>query len=209
MIGVFGGTFDPIHYGHLRSALEVKGYFGLAELHLIPSAQPPHRGQPSASAAQRLHMLALAVNGHPGFVIDNRELKRPGRSYMIDTLTSLQQQFAGQSLLLIIGMDAFKALPTWHRWQELFALAHVLVMTRPGYQHPPLDDFFADKLAAHKTELTSLQAGKLFFLPVTPLDISATAIRALIAEQRNPGFLLPDAVIGYINQHGLYNRPTL
>jgi nicotinate-nucleotide adenylyltransferase len=209
MIGIFGGTFDPVHYGHLRSALEVKDIFGLDEVRLIPCANPPHRGQPSATAAMRLGMLELAVKNQPGLKIDTRELdrhklSRQTPSYMVDTLASLRQEFPKQPLLLFIGTDAFKHLTEWHQWQRLFDYAHIVVMTRPGFEIQPLDDFFNDKLTQDIKELAEQKAGKLCFQQITQLDISATAIRDMIARKQNPGFLLPDAVIEYIKQHKLY-----
>ena len=206
MIGIFGGTFDPVHYGHLRSALEVKDIFGLSQVRLIPSAQPPHREQPAASAPMRLQMLQLAVQNQPGLAIDTRELNRHGPSYMVDTLKSLRQDYEDVPLLLFIGSDAFNHLKSWHQWRHLFDFAHIVVMTRPGYNVQHLDDFFKARLAGDITELVHNTAGKLYFQPVTQLDISATAIRELIATQQNPGFLLPDAVIAYIRQHTLYQR---
>ncbi len=207
MIGIFGGTFDPVHYGHLRSALEVKEIFGLTEVRLIPSAQPPHREQPAATALMRLHMLELAIKDQPGLVIDTRELNRQGPSYMVDTLRSLRQELTNETLLLFIGSDAFNQLKTWHQWPYLFTFAHIVVMTRPGFSIQNLDDFFKSRLATGITELANNGAGKLYFQQVTQLDISATAIRNKIAEQQNPGFLLPDNVIAYIRQHKLYQRP--
>ena len=206
MIGIFGGTFDPIHYGHLRSALEVKDIFELIEIRLIPSAQPPHREKPAATALMRLHMLELAVKNQPGLIIDTRELNRHGASYMADTLKSLRQEFKDEPLLLFIGSDAFNHLKTWHQWQHLFDTAHIVVMTRPGFEIQNLDEFFKARLAAGITELAHSLAGKLYFQQVTQLDISATAIRNMIAKQQNPGFLLPDTVIAYIRQHQLYQR---
>ena len=206
MIGIFGGTFDPVHYGHLRSALEVKDIFGLSEVRLIPCAQPPHREQPAATALMRLHMLELAIENQPGLIIDTRELNRQGASYMVDTLKSLRQEFKDEPLLLFIGSDAFNQLKTWHQWQHLFDTAHIVVMTRPGFEINNLDDFFKFRLATGITELAHTVAGKLYFQQVTQLDISATAIRNMIAKQQNPGFLLPDAVIAYIRRHNLYQR---
>jgi nicotinate-nucleotide adenylyltransferase len=207
MIGIFGGTFDPVHYGHLRSALEVKEIFGLTEVRLILNAQPPHREQPAASALMRLEMLELAIENQPGFIIDTRELNRQGVSYMVDTLKSLRQEFKTEPLLLFIGSDAFNQLKAWHQWQHLFDAAHIVVMTRPGFEIQNLDAFFKARLATGITELAHTVAGKLYFQQVTQLDISATAIRNMIAEQQNPGFLLPDTVIAYIRQHKLYQRP--
>ncbi|PPD32864.1 MAG: nicotinic acid mononucleotide adenylyltransferase, partial [Methylomonas sp.] len=128
MIGIFGGTFDPVHYGHLRSALEVKELFGLDEVRLIPCYQPPHRDQPKASATMRLQMLQQAINHEPGLVVDSRELNRAGPSYMVDTLKSLREEFSEQTLLLFIGSDAFENLTSWHRWQQLFDYAHLVVL---------------------------------------------------------------------------------
>jgi len=204
MIGIFGGTFDPVHYGHLRSALEVKELFGLDEVRLIPCHQPPHRDQPKASATMRLQMLQQAINHEPGLIVDSRELDRAGPSYMVDTLKSLREEFSEQALLLFIGSDAFENLTSWHRWQQLFDYAHLVVLTRPGYAIKSLDSFFNPRLANAKTELSKTPAGSIFFQPVTQLDISATAIRNMIALKQSPRFLLPDAVIEYIQQHQLY-----
>ncbi|MDD5462071.1 MAG: nicotinate-nucleotide adenylyltransferase [Methylococcales bacterium] len=206
MIGIFGGTFDPVHYGHLRSALEVKDIYGLTEVRLIPCAQPPHREQPVATPPMRLHMLELAIKDQPGLVIDTRELNRDGASYMVDTLISLRQEFKDEPLMLFIGSDAFNYLKTWHQWQHLFDFAHIIVMTRPGFEIHNIDDFFKARLASGISELAQCAAGKLYFQQITQLDISATAIRSIIAKQQNPGFLLPDSVIAYIRQHKLYQR---
>lgn len=206
MIGIYGGTFDPVHYGHLRSALEVKTIFGLTEVRLIPSAQPPHRLQPSASAQMRVQMLDLAIANQSGLICDTRELDREGRSYMIDTLKSLHQDFPDQTLLLLIGCDAFNFLSAWHQWQQLFDYAHIVVMTRPGFTTQKLNKFFTDRQVFQKDELSLMSAGKLLFQPITPLDISATAIRRMIAEKQNPRFLLPDVVLEYIKQNQLYEQ---
>jgi nicotinate-nucleotide adenylyltransferase len=206
MIGVFGGTFDPIHYGHLRSALEVKEIFGLDEVRLIPSSQPPHRLPPVATAKMRLQMLNLAVIDQAGFFVDQREVNRDGNSYMVDTLTSLRNDFPQQPLLLFIGSDAFNKLASWHQWQRLFDFAHIVVLTRPNVAINEPDNFLADKKTTSPEALTQQLAGKLFFQPITQLDISATAIRQIIAEGRNPRFLLPDTVIAYINEHQLYRN---
>ncbi len=208
MIGIFGGTFDPVHYGHLRSALEVKDIFGLTEVRLIPCANPLHREQPAVTAEMRLQMLDLAIKNQPGLKIDTRELDRYAQhqapSYMVDTLESLRLEFPTESLLLFIGSDAFKHLTDWHQWQQLFDYAHIVVMTRPGFETQQLDDFFKARLAVDIKELAQAPAGKLCFQQVTQLDISATAIRDIIARKQNPGFLLPDAVIEYIKQNKLY-----
>jgi nicotinate-nucleotide adenylyltransferase len=234
MIGIFGGTFDPIHYGHLRSAVEVKDIFGLTEIRFIPGAKPPHREQPVAIAMMRLQMLELAIKNQPGLICDARELEREGCSYTVDTLKSLRQEFPREPLLLFIGSDAYNNLTTWHQWRQLFDYAHIVVMTRPGFEIQELDDFSKVRLAmenckgdfirlgqlkpplednffkARQTEeikeLAHNTGGKLFFQRITQLDISATAIRNMISEKKNPGFLLPDAVIEYIKQHRLYEK---
>lgn len=206
MIGVYGGTFDPIHYGHLRTALEVRGKLGLSELRLIPSSQPPHRDQPTASAESRLEMLQLAVQDMPGFVIDTRELERKGASYMVDTLKSIRDEIGESPLLLITGTDAFENLTDWHQWQKLFDYAHFIVMSRPGSRHVivEMDSFFQDRLTESKFDLEREGFGRLFFQEVTQLDISATQIRRLIIKKESPRFLLPDSIIEYIRQHRLY-----
>ncbi len=204
MIGIFGGTFDPVHYGHLRSALEAKEIFGLDEVRLIPSAQPPHRQAPQASALMRLEMLKLAIQDQPGFIADTREIERAGASYMVVTLESLRHEFPEKPLLLFIGSDAFNQLASWYQWWRLFDFAHVVILTRPGYQIMPLDDFYTDKIIHTQTELAAQIAGKLYFQAITQLDISATVIRAMIAKSSDTRFLLPDTVLSYINQHQLY-----
>ncbi len=209
MIGIFGGTFDPVHYGHLRSAIEIKEIFSLDEVRLIPSAQPPHRNPPQAPAAMRVEMLRLATENQPGLMVDTRELDRQGASFMLDTLVSLRHDFPKQPSLLIIGSDAFNRLTSWHQWQRLFDFAHIVVLTRPGSTVGQLEEFLAARHTTNKQELSAQLAGKLYFQPITQLDISATKIRALIANNRNPAFLLPDPVIALIKQHQLYQTQTL
>jgi nicotinate-nucleotide adenylyltransferase len=204
MIGIFGGTFDPIHYGHLRSALELKELFELDHVRLIPCAQPVHRDSPMTTAAQRLEMLQFATQNQPEFIVDAQELQRAGGSYTFDTLTALRENYPNQSLLLFVGSDAFNEFTSWFRWQELFDLAHVVVITRPNASLNPLNEFFKMRLTNDKSLLKNQPAGCLFFQEITQLAISATAIRGMIAAQQNPRFLLPDAVINYISQHQLY-----
>jgi len=209
MIGIFGGTFDPVHYGHLRAAIEAKEVFGLDEIRLIPSGQPPHRNAPFACADMRAEMLQLAIKNHPQLIVDTRELDRHGASYMIDTLISLNHDYPQQSLLLIIGCDAFNKLTSWRQWHRLFDFAHIAVLTRPGFKIQQLDQFLATRQAADKQELLNQPAGKLYFQPIAQLDISATKIREMIARDCNPAFLLPDPVFTFIKQKQLYLTQTL
>lgn len=206
-IGIFGGTFDPVHFGHLRPALEALEELGLAELRLIPVHVPAHRAMPAAGGDHRLELLRLATAGIAGFRVDTRELDRPGPSYMVDTLISLRREFPQRSLCLILGMDSFLALPHWHRWRELSELAHLVVLERPGSE-PPRQGELAQWLAPRQVDapaaLNARPAGAVYFLPVTQLSISATRIRELIAAGRPPHFLLPEPVWQAIAAAGLY-----
>ncbi len=208
MIGIYGGTFNPVHYGHLRTAQEVKELFNLDELRLIPCRLPPHREQPDVSGEIRLQMLQIAVDGTPGFRVDRCELDREGPSYMVDTLEFLREENADTPLLLFIGADAFAGLERWHQWQRLFEYAHVVVMTRPGFNRQPLPEFLQQRLIEDRIALRGRQAGCLFFQAVTLLDISATQIRQIIANGCSPRFLLPDAVLAFIQQHQLYQASS-
>jgi nicotinate-nucleotide adenylyltransferase len=207
MIGILGGTFDPVHFGHLRPALEVQEALALEELRLLPCHIPPHRPQPHASAAQRLAMLEAAVRAYPAFRIDTRELRRNGPSYTFDTLVSLRQELGDAGLCLLMGMDAFGDLTTWHRWDELIDLCHLVVMTRPGTDVPAggeLAGFIRRHRVPEAAGLRHGPAGRLLFQPVTALAISASRLRELLAEGLSPAFLTPEAVIELINREGLY-----
>ncbi|AMK77915.1 MULTISPECIES: nicotinate-nucleotide adenylyltransferase [Methylomonas] len=208
MIGVYGGTFNPVHYGHLRTALEVKELFELEQLRLIPCRLPPHRDEPEVPAHLRLQMLEAAVAETYGFSVDRRELDRAGPSYMVDTLHSLRNEIGDTPMLLFIGADAFAGLERWYQWQRLFEYAHVVVMTRPGYAGSEFSAFFQQRFCADRTQLSRQSAGFLTFQQVTALDISATAIRELVAAGRDPQFLLPDRVIELIRRHHLYQTPV-
>jgi nicotinate-nucleotide adenylyltransferase len=195
MIGVFGGTFDPVHYGHIRPALSVKEALGLSELRFIPNRNPPHRAQPWLSAGQRLALLHTAVDGIDGVVVDERELQREGPSYMVDTLASLHHEHPDEGLCLIIGMDAFLDIDRWHQWQRLFDYALLVVTHRPGFvvddvlQHfsPSTADFIrprlVDSLDQPGLDTPDCDApgcdavGKILIQSVPQLDISSTQIR--------------------------------
>lgn len=206
-IGLLGGTFDPVHYGHLRSALEVRDCLGLDELRLIPSARPPHRDQPGASAEQRLAMVRLAVGERSGLLVDDRELQRAKPSYTVETLESLRDELGNTvTLFMIVGWDAFCGLPGWHRWEELLQLANLVVLQRPE-QDQDVPEVLKDLLAARSISdprQANARHGQILCLSQTPLAISATHIRTLVAGGQSPRFLLPDAVLDYIETHGLY-----
>jgi nicotinate-nucleotide adenylyltransferase len=214
-IALLGGTFDPVHYGHLRFADAVRRALGLPEVRLVPARDPPHRDSPKAPAADRLAMLKLAVAEFPGLVVDDRELRRDGKSYTVDTFTTLRREFPDRPLLLLLGADAFRGLTTWHRWRELFDLANLVVVERPGVDleaglPPPLLAILRERLVASPESLLSRPAGAILRQPIAPLDVSATEIREHIARradaaEMNRG-LLPPAVLAYIDLHHLY-RP--
>jgi nicotinate-nucleotide adenylyltransferase len=205
MIGIYGGTFSPVHFGHLRTAIEVNELFALNELRLLPCFIPAHKEKPSVSAKMRLEMLQIAIKDYPYLQIDTREIDRLGVSYMIDTLTDLRNEINEAPLILFMGIDAFNSLSTWHRWQELFDYAHIVVMTRPHFILTALPDFYNDKLITVRESLKSCVSGKLFFQKVRDLDISATDIRNAFMEHKNPSFLLPESIIEYIRAHDLYS----
>jgi nicotinate-nucleotide adenylyltransferase len=196
-IGIFGGTFDPIHCGHLRTAFELLQELKLAEIRFLPSGHPPHREQLYASAELRLEMVRAACAAQPGFAVDDREVRRSGPSYSFDTLTELRRENPQRSLCLLLGMDAFLGLPTWHRWRELLELSHIVVAYRPGWQAPtrgPLGELMVDHGTGSIRELHQRPAGCLHVRAVTQLEISSTELRALIVAGRDPRYLVPDAV---------------
>jgi nicotinate-nucleotide adenylyltransferase len=206
MIGIFGGTFDPIHYGHLRPAQEAVQKLALAELRFIPAAQPPHRPPPLASAAQRLAMVELAIRGLPGLRADDRELQRGGSSYTVLTLESLRAELGKTPLCLLIGADQFRSFETWHRWQEIPALAHLVVLNRPGTLFGALPVWARARVCEDFRFLREAPAGQLAFLSVSPQDISATRIRAALARGESVQGLLPEAVLDYIRINQVYGH---
>ena len=209
-VGVLGGTFDPVHYGHLRPALELLETLGLGEVRFVPCRVPAHRGAPSVTAEQRLELVRLAIIGQPGFVVDDRELRRPGPSYMVDTLASLRQELGDTPLCLILGSDAFQTLMTWHRWQALTDFAHIAVMQRPGASlvlPSALEAFVATRRVDKARLLHERPAGSILLQPVTQLAISATQIRGLLARGQSVRYLLPDPVLAYLHDRSLY-RPS-
>ena len=206
-VGVFGGTFDPIHYGHLRTAFEMLQALDFEHVRFTPCADPPHRGATYASADARLRFVQLAIAGQDGFVADARELEREGPSYTIDTLSSLREEFPQRPLGLIVGMDAFLGLNTWHRWQEILDVAHVVVAHRPGWKAPdfgPLGELIAERGTHRVLDLHSALHGQVHIHAVTQLEISSTEIRDLVAANRDPRFLMPDPVRDAILESKVY-----
>lgn len=211
-IGVFGGTFDPVHVAHLRMALEMREQLQLDEVRLVPSYRPPHRGAPLASAQHRLAMLQLAVADCDGLVADDRELKRDAPSYMVDTLQSLRDEIGGdKAIVLGMGADAFADLASWHRWQQLFELASIAVFDRPG-AHPVADAGLQRDIDLRRTDdvatLTTKPCGRIAFLAAAALDVSATSLREIMAAGRSPRFLVSDSVADYIREQNLYRATS-
>lgn len=211
IVAIFGGTFDPVHLGHLRPALEVAETLGVAQMRLVPARIPPHRNDPGAAAGHRLAMLERALAGQDRLFIDRRELERDGPSYTVDTLASLREEFPDQALALVLGEDAFASLSRWHRWHELPELAHLVVMTRPGAPRvldAALKDLSARRRVTDPDALRGSAAGCLLAVEVTPLAISASGIRGLLGAGRDPRWLVPEPVLDYIREQGLYGaRP--
>lgn len=203
-ICINGGTFDPVHFGHLRPALEVLEACGLDEMRFIPCYQPVHRGQPAASDEDRMNMVSLAIEPVPAFRLDDREIRRGGPSYMVETLQSIKDEGPDAALYLMMGQDAFLAFDTWHQWQRILSLASIVVTQRPGY---PIAAPEALKPYVQEGTLTRLPAeGAVGFLSVTQLDISSTKIRQALAAGQRVDYLMPQAVITYIMEHNLYQK---
>lgn len=206
-IGVFGGTFDPIHYGHLRSAFEMLQALDFHEVRFVPCSDPPHRGITYATAELRYRLVRLAIDDQDRFVADDRELRREGLSYTVDTLISLREEFPDRSLGLIVGMDAFLGLPGWHRWDEILDIAHIIVAHRPGWKAPDLGvlgELISDHGTHRVEDLHMATAGRVHIHAVTQLEISSTEIRDLVAAGRDPRFLMPDAVRDEILNSEIY-----
>lgn len=214
-LGLLGGTFDPIHLGHLRLAEEAREALALDTVRIIPAGQPPHRDTPRSTADDRLAMARLAVAGNPALEIDDSEVRAHRKSYTVLTLERLRGEFGpARPLVLILGADAFEGLPDWHRWQDLFGLAHIAVANRPGHAphgrrwpavlSPALDAACRDRHVTDPAALRTAPAGKVIPFDMTPLAISASQIRDLIRTGSSPRYLLPDSVLDYIDLHHLY-----
>ena len=206
-IGVFGGRFDPIHYGHLRTAFELLQALNFEEIRFMPCGNPPHRDQAHADAEFRFEMVAAAIEGQHGFVIDDREVSRKGPSYSVDSLNTLRTDFPLRSIALIIGMDAFINLPKWYQWQEILQLSHIVVAHRPGWRLPdmgPLGELLTTRGTHRVDDLHEAKSGHIYIHDVTQLEISSSEIRELISLNRIPRFLMPDSVCEIIKRTRCY-----
>ncbi|ALG67198.1 nicotinate-nucleotide adenylyltransferase [Beggiatoa leptomitoformis] len=206
-VGMLGGTFNPIHHGHLRLALELYERLSFAQVHLVPAANPPHREKPTVGAELRFAMVQAAVAGVSGLIADDRELKRQGFSYTVDTLRSLRNEYPNNPLCLILGMDAFIGLPTWQAWESIIELAHLVVVRRPGTLLPMshrMHDFLVTHQVNNTVDIHTRLAGKILVEEIPALTISATQIRTLVAQGRDPSYLIPLPVLEIIQQYQLY-----
>lgn len=208
-IGVLGGTFDPIHYGHLRLAVELRDRLGLASVRLVPSARPPHRQQPEVGPGQRAKWVRMAIINEPGLILDDRELIRPGESYTVDTLESLRRELPDTPLCLALGEDAYAGLTDWHRWRELLDLGHIIVVPRPGFEADTLAELAeleAEYGVRDPKALSGSLAGHIFRFDLPPLAITGSEIRRLIRNKMSPRYLLPADVLRDIEDGELYRR---
>lgn len=211
-IGMFGGTFDPVHLGHLRSGVELCEALGLDQLHMIPAPQPPLRDRPQVSAEQRLALLKAGIGDTPRLIADDRELRREGPSYSLLTLEALRGDYGDEArLVMALGQDAFLKLTDWHKPERLFELAHIVVMARPGYSpeySSPLLELLAGREVNSVGELMAAPHGRV--MPVTlpsPMRISATGVRGRLAKAESVRYLLPEAVEREIEHQRLYRLP--
>jgi nicotinate-nucleotide adenylyltransferase len=208
-VAILGGTFNPVHIGHLRSAVELLTYLPVDELRFVPCALPPHREPPGVTAARRADMVELAIAGEPGLACDRRELEREGPSYTIDTLLSLREELGGLCpLMLVLGSDALLGLVSWHRWRELLDHCHIVALARPGWMPPQAGELAAylAERTAPLSELRARPAGGVHIAQLRPLAVSATEIRGLLHCHQSIRYLVPDAVHAYIHAHRLYNE---
>ena len=213
LIGIYGGTFDPLHYGHLRIAEELVESVGFSKLYFIPSGSPRLRQTPGASKYHRVAMLRAAIQDNAKFTLDEREIHRPGESRSVLTLRELRYEFAENAVLcFLMGMDVFVKLPDWYCWRELFKLCHIVIVDRPGCISPKNKNALPEELnrevmqrqATRASELKKTCSGRVLIVPTTMLDISATLIRDNIAKQKSIRYLLPDTVLEYIETNHLY-----
>ncbi|MGD8830050.1 MAG: nicotinate-nucleotide adenylyltransferase [Pseudomonadales bacterium] len=204
MICLFGGTFDPVHLGHLHAAAAVCRSIPVAEVRLVLSARPSHRDPTSASTADRWAMLCLACADDPRLIPDDREMLRDGPSYTVDTLRAVRAEAPSASIVWVLGSDAFALLPTWHRWREVLTLANLVVLARPG-AFPDLDPDMQRLLETHRVEsLAGCHEGGILVLQDAMEEIAAADVRRRLAAGRSVRQLLPEPVANYIRTHHLY-----
>ena len=212
-IGLFGGTFDPVHHGHLRAGEEIRQAFSLSWVEFLPARIPPHKtDQPLTDIRHRVAMLRLAVEGNPYFRVSEVEATREGVSYLVDTLKAYREHYPeGVSLYFIMGMDSYQEIATWHRYDELFSLSHFVVITRPGYERPELADVVSRNVASRFSPMAGEKDGfehatghRIYFRETTLLDVAASRLRAWIREEQSVRYLIPERVWGYVQENGLY-----
>ncbi|MBQ0211912.1 nicotinate-nucleotide adenylyltransferase [Proteus vulgaris] len=208
-IALYGGTFDPIHYGHLRPVEALSGLIGLKEVVWLPNNIPPHRPQPEASSQQRLDMVRLALEPYSSFKVDTRELEKLTPSYTIETLRDFRQEIGNkQPLAFIIGQDSLLSINTWHQWEKLLDICHLLVCARPGYQthfeSPQMQEWLKKHQTNQQEDIHYLPSGKIFLADTPLYNISATDIRARHKAGIDCHDLLPSSVEDYIRQQQLY-----
>lgn len=219
LVGIYGGTFDPIHYGHLRVAQELADDIEFDRFYVVPAGEPRLRAVPAGSKTQRAQMVALAIQGNPAFTLDEREINRSGVSVTVESLKEYQQECQAYydnraALCFIIGADSFLKIRQWHEWQTVFQLCHLIVVDRPGSQLMQQTDRLpaeirqasASRWVIDPRKLTSQPHGLIYVAPTTLLDISATRIRALVAAGKSVRYLLPDCVADYIKTQHLYGK---
>lgn len=203
-LGLYGGTFDPVHQGHIHAARSAYQYLALDEVRMILAARPDHRDQPDTANVHRWEMLSLACADYPELKADATEVDRPGKSYAVDTLRSFRQRYPSAQLCWILGMDSYATLPSWHRWRDLVTFGHLVVLERPGHSiavEPVLKEF---ESAYRNQSLEDAEAGRIVFVPTSMLEISASFIRCQRKTGAEPAHLLDHKVWSYINQHQLY-----
>ena len=206
-VAVLGGTFDPVHYGHLRTALEVRDYLQISDFRFLPAGSPPHRSDPVTDGRHRLAMLGLAFSIDCGFRIDQRELNRDGPSYMTDTLRDMRAEVGHAPLILVVGQDCASTLDSWYQWREIFLLAHLVIMTRPGdagNYSTDLDHELGGRRIGSLSDLHNRASGCVMKIEVTGLSVSSSRIRKMLRAGKSPRFLLPEPVMDYIREQGLY-----
>ena len=209
--GLFGGTFDPVHFGHLRLATELAEAFHLEKVVFIPAGLPYHRGRDAhATSEERLTMLKLATARDARFDVDDRELKRGGNTYTYDTLAEIRKEQPTRPLVFLIGTDSFAKIDTWHRWNELFDLAHFAVAVRANDENwlakgpGVFPKEVWPRITLNPRDLQAAPAGKVMTFAMTPLSISSTALRALAGEGASLRYLTPEPVVEYIRSRNLY-----